>query len=135
MINRISLIVLTLFLTSCMSCAGNDNTVATMSSPVQKISDVKGVMQKPDMDAVDFSTQSHIERLCMDYQRQGIPPYWDCLRNELSKLEGVSKPNMDVVDFSTQSLIERRCMDYEREGVIPFWDCLRRELKSIGIEQ
>lgn len=145
MINRISLLMLTLFLTSCVSGDGKTAANFEVATPaiqktvviedvVQKPDVVKNVIQKPDMEVVDVSTQLHIERLCMDYQLQGIPPYWDCLRKELSKLEGVSKPDMDVVDVSTQLLMERRCMDYQSEGVIPYWDCLRKELSSIGIE-
>ena len=106
---------------------------ALLSSAPKSSSSFSDGPQKPDMDVVDYPTQSLIERLCRDYERDGVAPYWNCLRKELNKLDGISKPDMDVVDYPTQSLIERLCRDYERDGVAPYWNCLRKELANIGI--
>ena len=70
MIKRISLLILTVFLISSVSATAEI------------------VTKKPNMDVVDFETQYHIERLCRTSERDGVVPFWNCLRKEL-KIIGI----------------------------------------------
>lgn len=131
-----SLFIAILFLSSCMSSNADTASLSPKtqnSSVVQSASSSPDTITKPNMDALDISTQLIVERLCRDFEQDGLAPYWNCLRKELKKLEGISKPNMDAFDINTQLIMERRCRDFEQDGVIPFWNCLRKEIASVGI--
>lgn len=154
MIRQPLLLIFALFLPSC-SWFDSDSKItieetlrtSPISVAVQSSSDVQAQAKpdldapkkvedtpaKPNMDLVDAKTQMHIERLCNKIKQDGVAPYWNCLSEELKKLDGFSKPDMSVVDIKTKLSMEHKCADTEKDGVIPFWNCLRRELRGIGI--
>ena len=51
-------------------------------------------VSKPDMRGLDIQTQYHIERLCRHEEGFGVISFWNCLGDELRKIQNASKPDM-----------------------------------------
>lgn len=101
------------------------NVVSTKKiTSINQTKETVSNIEKPDLTHLDYETKSIIEMKCILTQREGVVPYWNCLRDELKTI-GKENNKKEEVIIVKKELKKKKTQEENKDGKVKFiqWKC------------